>query len=231
MSSPSTQTHPSNTIPSTSAHPSSSTIDPTTQDAPRGQSTTTTTSSPELSSLKIKLKNALRQFPDFPEPGILFEDIMPIFADPILHESLIKALELHITQHFGEQRPEVIVGLDARGFLFGPSLALRLGAAFVPVRKRGKLPGPTVTASYKKEYGEDFFQMQSDGVKTGQRVLVVDDIIATGGSAAAAGSLVKQLGGTLLGYVFILELDFLKGRDKLDAPAITLLSGQTESSK
>jgi adenine phosphoribosyltransferase len=157
----------------------------------------------------------------------LFEDILPIFADPQLHEALLRALELHINNTYSaHNKPDVIVGLDARGFLFGPSLALRIGAAFVPVRKQGKLPGPCVTASYEKEYGQDFFQMQSDGVKKGQKVLIVDDIIATGGSAAAAGSLVKQLGGNLLGYVFILELDFLKGRDKLDAPVHTLLSSQ-----
>jgi adenine phosphoribosyltransferase len=104
---------------------------------------------------------------------------MPIFSNHKLHESLIRALEIHILQSYN-QKPEVIVGLEARGFLFGPSLALRLGVGFVPVRKKGKLPGPTETASYKKEYGEDFFQMQSDGVKPGQRVLIVDDIIATG---------------------------------------------------
>jgi len=122
----------------------------------------------------------LRQFPDFPSPGILFEDILPIFANPALHESLIRALELHIGQLV--DRPDIIVGLDARGFLFGPSLALRLGAGFVPVRKQGKLPGPCETASYKKEYGTDFFQMQSNAVKQGSKVLVVDDIIATGRS-------------------------------------------------
>jgi adenine phosphoribosyltransferase len=104
---------------------------------------------------------------------------MPLFANHDLHQSLVRALELHISKSF-HQKPDVIVGLEARGFLFGPSLALRLGAGFVPVRKKGKLPGPTETASYKKEYGEDFFQMQSDGVKPGQRVLIVDDIIATG---------------------------------------------------
>ena len=113
------------------------------------------------------------------EPGILFEDILPIFADPSLFEALVHALELHIKQTFTE-KPDVIVGLDARGFLFGPTLALRLGAAFVPVRKRGKLPGPCETAEYMKEYGADFFQMQADAVKPGQKVLIVDDIIATG---------------------------------------------------
>ncbi|QKX55007.1 uncharacterized protein TRUGW13939_02097 [Talaromyces rugulosus] len=179
----------------------------------------------ELASLKIRLRAALRQFPDFPSPGILFEDILPIFADPTLHEALLRSLELHISEAY-HQKPDVIVGLDARGFLFGPSLALRLGASFVPVRKQGKLPGPCETEAYEKEYGQDFFQMQADAVKKGQTVLVVDDIIATGGSAAAAGSLVQKLGGNLLGFVFILELDFLKGRDKLPAPVFTLLHGQ-----
>ena len=121
-------------------------------------------------------------------PGILFADILPIFANPELHEGLLRALELTVQQQFGAGgKPDVVVGLDARGFLFGPSLALRLGASFVPVRKRGKLPGPCETAEYLKEYGSDFFQMQADGVKTGQRVLVVDDIIATGESGRFFG--------------------------------------------
>jgi adenine phosphoribosyltransferase len=165
---------------STSSHPPSNHPDPTSSNAPKGrESSSTATRSSELSSLKIKLKSALRQFPDFPSPGVLFEDILPIFANHELHESLLRALELHVHQTYA-QIPDVIVGLDARGFLFGPTLALRLGAGFVPVRKQGKLPGPTKTASYQKEYGEDFFQMQSDGVTPGQRVLIVDDIIATG---------------------------------------------------
>ncbi|MCJ1428210.1 adenine phosphoribosyltransferase [Sticta canariensis] len=124
------------------------------------------------------------------------------------------------------QTPEIVVGLEARGFLFGPSLALALGAGFVPIRKKGKLPGPTETAGFAKEYGTDWFEVQKDAIKPGQHVVIVDDIIATGGSAAAAGTLVKALGGTLLGYVFLLELDFLKGREKLDAPVFTLLSSQ-----
>lgn len=106
---------------------------------------------------------------------------MPIFADAELHGALIRALELHVRQSYG-RTPDVIVGLEARGFLFGPSLALRLGASFVPVRKKGKLPGPCETEGFVKEYGEDFFQMQSDAVKPGQSALVVDDIIATGKS-------------------------------------------------
>lgn len=134
----------------------------------------------ELARQQISLRAALRQFPDFPIPGIDFVDILPLFAAPSLHESLIRALELQVLSSYNGTKPDVIVGLDARGFLFGPSLALRLGAGFAPVRKKGKLPGPTETASFAKEYGQDFFQIQADAVKPGQNVLVVDDIIATG---------------------------------------------------
>lgn len=144
-----------------------------------GHSASHPASASELAGLKVKLRSALRQFPDFPSPGILFEDILPIFADPTLHEALIRSLELQILSIHG-QKPDVIVGLEARGFLMGPSLALRLGASFVPVRKQGKLPGPCITQGYEKEYGQDFFQMQSDAIKPGQKVIVIDDIIATG---------------------------------------------------
>ena len=121
---------------------------------------------------------ALKHFADFPIPGIQFVDILPLFQDPTVHGALLRALELQVLE-FGV-KPDVVVGLDARGFLFGPSLALRLNASFVPVRKQGKMPGPCVTAAYEKEYGTDFFQMQEGAVKPGQTVLVVDDIIATG---------------------------------------------------
>lgn len=167
---------------STSSHPPSDHPDATTQ-PPSGPriSASSTSSTAELASLKIRLRRALRQFPDFPSPGILFEDILPIFADPSLHEDLLRALQLQIqSQYAGHDRPDVIVGLEARGFLFGPSLALRLGAAFVPVRKKGKLPGPTERAQYQKEYGTDEFEIQQHVIKPGQKVLVVDDIIATG---------------------------------------------------
>ena len=106
---------------------------------------------------------------------------MPIFADPQLHANLIDALELHVLSTFGESaKPHVIIALEARGFLFAPSLALRLGVSFVPVRKKGKLPGRTETVTYKKEYGEDLFEIQSDAIKQGQKVLIVDDLLATG---------------------------------------------------
>ncbi|CAK4033704.1 adenine phosphoribosyltransferase-like [Lecanosticta acicola] len=240
----------------TASHPPASAPDPTTassssshpninppqgasasslhDNAAQGGLTTTAPSGPaQLASLKVKLQNGLRQFPDFPEPGILFEDIMPLFANHELHSDLIAALELQIAERFGvktgqKSEIDVVVGLESRGFLFGPTLALRLGAGFVPVRKKGKLPGECVTETYQKEYGEDVFQMQSDAIKPGQKVVIVDDIIATGGTAQAAGNLVQKLGGHLLGYVFMMELDFLKGRDKLNAPVHTLFGGQAK---
>ncbi|KAK4116757.1 adenine phosphoribosyltransferase [Canariomyces notabilis] len=178
----------------------------------------------ELARTKITLLGALKHFPDFPIPGIKFIDILPLFQDVTTHAALLRALELQVLEFGSDAKPDVIVGLDARGFLFGPSLALRLNASFVPVRKKGKMPGPCVTAAYEKEYGTDYFQMQEGAVKPGQKVLVVDDIIATGGSAAAAGSLVKQLGGELIGYLFILEIPVLNGRSKLEGvPTVTLL--------
>lgn len=175
----------------TAAHPPPNKRDPTinttesftdNENAERRLSGPGASPAAKLAGAQVRLRTALRQFPDFPSPGILFEDILPIFADPSLHEDLIAALHLHVTSSYGGVKPDVVVGLDARGFLFGPSLALRLGASFVPVRKKGKLPGPCETAGYQKEYGEDFFQMQADAVKAGQKVLVVDDIIATGRS-------------------------------------------------
>ncbi|KAL9082047.1 MAG: hypothetical protein Q9159_006759 [Coniocarpon cinnabarinum] len=234
--------HPDNTAPSTqptdkpstASHPPSTKPDPTStsnqnahHESQRGQSTSHPSTPAKLASLQMKLRSALRQFPDWPTPGVLFEDVMPIFADPKLHADLIDALELHILSTFGEHRkPDVLVALEARGFLFAPTLALRLGASFVPVRKKGKLPGKTETAAYKKEYGEDLFEIQTESIKQGQKVVIVDDLIATGGSAAAAGELVRKAGGALLEYMFLIELDFLKGREKLDAPIYALLSSQ-----
>lgn len=189
----------------------------------------TTIGTPQLSHSEMikKLQNGLAQYPDFPKKGILFEDIMPFFSNYDLHLTLIDALEYKVLEAFGpENKPDVIVGLDARGFLMGPTLALRFKAGFVPVRKEGKLPGKLETATYQKEYGTDTFALQSNAIKKGQKVLIIDDLIATGGSAAAAGTLVKKAEGLLLGYMFIIELTFLKGRDKLDAPVYTLLESQ-----
>lgn len=169
------------TNPDASVSSSSSTA--AAQHASGRQPTASSSTSAELASAKISLEKSLRRFPDFPIPGINFLDIMPWFLDPAVHATLLRSLELQLL-HFGAAdnaiKPDVVVGLDARGFLFGPSLALRLNASFVPVRKQGKLPGPCVTAEYTKEYGTDYFQMQEGAIKPGQKVLVVDDIIATG---------------------------------------------------
>ncbi|KAJ9655857.1 adenine phosphoribosyltransferase [Neophaeococcomyces mojaviensis] len=173
-------------------------------------------------------RQAITKTPDFPKAGILFEDIFPIFTSPHHHEALIKAYELQTQEIVGTgQKPDVLVGLDARGFLIGPTLALRLGCSFVPVRKAGKLPGKLQTVTYEKEYGEDSFAIQDNSIPTGAKVVIVDDLIATGGSAAAAGELVKKCGGQLLGYIFIIELVGLNGRSKLDAPVYTLIESQS----
>lgn len=179
-----------------------------------------------LPEIQASLRSKLRQYPDFPSKGVLFEDIMPIFRDPVAFQQLLDGFKLHIAQN--KLQVDAIIGLDARGFIFGPALALQLGVAFVPVRKRGKLPGETVSVTYTKEYAKDEFEMQADALEKGQHVIIVDDIIATGGSAKAAGDLVAMLGGKVEEYWFLLELDFLKGRDQLDAPVFTLLSGQPE---
>lgn len=169
------------------------TASPATQDASGGQPAATPAAAAELASTKIKLLGALRSFPDFPIPGINFIDILPLFQDVTTHLALLRALELQVLE--SAVKPDVIVGLDARGFLFGPSLALRLNASFVPVRKKGKMPGPCVTAAYEKEYGTDFFQMQEGAIKPDQKVLVVDDIIATGERIPFFASLSLTLAG------------------------------------
>ncbi|PKS12754.1 hypothetical protein jhhlp_000964 [Lomentospora prolificans] len=195
----------------------------TSQDASRGEPAASSAASTELASAKMTLKSALRHFMDFPIKGIDFVDIMPLFMDAAVHQTLHTALDLQVQESFNT-KPDIVVGLDARGFLFGPGLALRLGVSFAPVRKKGKLPGPCVTAAYEKEYGTDFFQMQSDAIKPGQKVLIVDDIIATGGSAAAAADLVKQMQGDVIGYLFLLQIEGLNGREKLgDIPSYIML--------
>ncbi|KDQ07462.1 hypothetical protein BOTBODRAFT_38773 [Botryobasidium botryosum FD-172 SS1] len=161
--------------------------------------------------------------------GIVFLDLFPILRDPIAFETLITHLVHHITTHTipniegPRKKIDVVVGLDARGFLLGPIIALRLGAAFAPVRKKGKLPGECATATYAKEYGTDSFDMQVDAITPGQNVVVIDDLIATGGSAKAAGELVAKLGGKTLEYVFVIGLDFLKGHEQLDAPSYVMV--------
>ncbi|KAI8380982.1 adenine phosphoribosyltransferase [Radiomyces spectabilis] len=169
-----------------------------------------------------RIKNLLGTHEDFPQKGIVFKDMFPVFQDPTAVEALISNIVYHINSTY-QEKIDAVVGLDARGFLFGPLVALRLGAAFVPVRKQGKLPGECVSAVYEKEYGKDIFEMQVGAVKPGAKVIVIDDLIATGGSAGAAGELVRKCGGTTVEYVFVMELEFLNGAKKLDAPVYSLI--------
>ena len=163
---------------------------------------------------------------NWPKQGILFCDVMPVLRDPITFEILLTNIMSHIftqtlprlAKEGSESRINYVVGLDARGFLLGPIIAQRLGAGFVPVRKRGKLPGECVQATFTKEYGSDVFEMQKDAMPPGSNVLIVDDLIATGGSAAAAGSLVRQMGSKVAEYVFVVSIPALKGASSLDAP-------------
>lgn len=161
-----------------------------------------------------RVRAAMRSVPDFPKPGILFRDITPVLSDP---QTLVDALALHrnrVADLHGQI--DVIVGIESRGFLFGAALAAQLGVGFVPVRKPGKLPAQTIEVRYALEYGEDALQIHADAIASGQRVLVVDDLLATGGTAAAARELVTRLGGTVLGALFLIELEALGGRAKLE---------------
>ena len=163
-----------------------------------------------------KLTGAIRDVPDFPKPGIVFKDITPLLGDPELF-SLIGDV---LAEPFRDAGVEKVVGIDARGFIFATQVAERLGAGFVPVRKKGKLPYKTKRRSYSLEYGEDHVEIHIDAVEPGQRVLVVDDLLATGGTAAAARKLVEEVGGKVMGISFLIELAFLEGRKLLggDAP-------------
>ncbi len=157
------------------------------------------------------LRAHLRDVPDFPKPGILFKDITPLLADPrAFHITLDLFAERFIGEHV-----DVVVGVESRGFIFGGALAARLNASFVPVRKPLKLPYKTDSVEYKLEYGEAVLQMHVDSIKTGAKVLVVDDLLATGGTAAAAAELTRRQGGVVSGFAFVVELDFLGGRQKL----------------
>jgi len=185
--------------------------------------------SKKINEISQELKTALHQYPNFPKEGILFVDFLPIFRVPDLFNKLVLAFKLYIDEKFKGETIDYVVGLESRGFLFGPTLALAINAGFVPVRKRGKLPGQTYKAKYSKEYGDDYFEIQKEAIPEGSTVLVVDDILATGGSAEAAGKLVLDCGATLLGFLFVMELDFLKGRNRLQANSFTLLCGQPKS--
>ncbi|CAB4397863.1 adenine phosphoribosyltransferase [Rhizophagus irregularis] len=171
------------------------------------------------------IRNLTRTVLDFPIKGIPFLDILPIFQNPKAVEFIINNIVDHVTST--KEKIDVVVGLEARGFLFGPILALRLNAAFVPIRKKGKLPGKVIDVEYQKEYGPDIFEIQEDAIKQDQNVIVIDDLMATGGTAVAAGKLVNKLGGKLLEYIFVVELTVFDGYKKLDAPLYSVLKYDT----
>ena len=164
------------------------------------------------------LKSLIREVPDYPKPGILFYDLTTLLQDPDGFHELIDKL----CDHYSGKLVDVVVGIEARGFIFAPALAYRLNAGFVPVRKRNKLPWKTSSVSYQLEYGTDTLEIHQDAVKPGQRVLISDDLLATGGTAAATVELVRKVGGEVIGAAFAVELTFLNGRNKL--PGIDVLS-------
>jgi adenine phosphoribosyltransferase len=157
------------------------------------------------------LKKLIREIPDYPKPGILFYDLTTLLKD----KSGFRKLVDNLCDHYADRKIDIVVGVEARGFIFAPALAYRLGAGFVPVRKPKKLPAKTAKVSYQLEYGTDTLEIHEDAIRPGQNVIISDDLLATGGTAAATVQLVRGLGGTVNGLVFAVELSFLNGRSKL----------------
>jgi len=157
------------------------------------------------------LKKLIREVPDFPKPGILFYDITTLLKDRVGFSRLIDAL----TEHYINYNIELVLGIEARGFIFGPALAYRLNAGFVPVRKPKKLPAEVLQWKYDLEYGQDTLEIHRDAIQPGQRIVICDDLLATGGTAKATADMAQQLGGNICGLGFVVELDGLNGRQKL----------------
>lgn len=169
--------------------------------------------------MPMDIRNHIRSVPDFPKPGVNFYDISTLLRDPDAWQVTMGRLAKAV----GAWRPDVLAGIESRGFLTAAPLALKLGCGFVMVRKRNKLPGPTISYSYDLEYGADTIEIQADAVQPGQRVVVMDDLLATGGTASAAVSLLRKVGAEVVGLAAIIELTFLGGREKLDVPVATLV--------
>jgi adenine phosphoribosyltransferase len=173
-----------------------------------------------LESSAESLKPLIRDIPDFPKPGIVFKDITTLLRDAVAFR---RSLDL-FTVLCGDQPVDAVMAIESRGFILGSALADRLGVGFVPVRKPGKLPSKTIKCTYDLEYGTDCLEVHEDAFAKGQRVLVVDDVIATGGTARAAGQLARELGATVTAYAFLVELGFLNGRAKLgEAEVLSLI--------
>jgi len=164
----------------------------------------------------VRLRGRIRDVPDFPKPGILFKDVTPLLGDG----DAFKLTTDLLAERVASLKPELIVGIESRGFIFGAALAERLGLGFVPVRKPGKLPFKTTRETYALEYGTDALEMHDDGVRKGQRVLIVDDLLATGGTSRAAADLVKRAGGEVHALAFLIELVALNGRQRLAGETI-----------
>ncbi len=158
-----------------------------------------------------QLKRLIREVPDFPKKGILFYDITTLLKDKVGYATLIDRL----SEHYLDRKIDLVIGMEARGFIFAPAVAYRLNAGFVPVRKPGKLPAECAKFDYVLEYGTNALEIHKDAIQKGQRVLIIDDLLATGGTAEATAKLASQLGGEIAGLGFVVELDFLKGREKL----------------
>jgi adenine phosphoribosyltransferase len=159
-----------------------------------------------------QIRSLIRDVPDFPQEGVLFKDITPLLADPIAFSTVIDL----VVVHFGRGSVDKVVGIEARGFIIASPVAYHFGAGFVPVRKLGKLPWETESAEYQLEYGTAALEIHTDAVRPGERVLIVDDVLATGGTAQATADLVERIGGKVVGLAFLIELAFLRGRDRLD---------------
>jgi adenine phosphoribosyltransferase len=168
----------------------------------------------------MDLKEHIRSIPDFPKPGILFYDISTLLAHPMAWRTTVERLAAALRP----QRPDLLVGIESRGFLVAAPLAYELGQGFAMVRKKGKLPGRTVRYTYDLEYGSDTIEMQEDAIAAGRRVVVLDDLIATGGTMQAAINLIRQQGGLVVGAACIIELAFLNGRSRLDVPFASMVS-------
>ena len=164
-----------------------------------------------------RLRAAVRDVPDFPKKGIMFKDITPVLSDPSLFRA---SIDLFLERCRGRE-VDKIVGIDARGFIFGSAVAYELGVGFVPIRKRGKLPYRTEIAKYSLEYGEAEVEMHTDAVSEGERVVLVDDLLATGGTSAAAAALIRNAGANLVEAQFLIELEFLEGRKRLEPTPVT----------
>ena len=167
----------------------------------------------------MDLKQKIRTIPDFPEPGILFRDITTLLSDA---EALNETIE-RFAEHYKNEKIDVVAGVESRGFIIGTPLAIRMGLGFIPIRKAGKLPGPTHGVDYDLEYGKDRVEVHQDDIPEGSRVLLVDDLIATGGTIEGSAKLVKKVGGLIVGYAFVIELTDLKGRERLQEPVYSLI--------